>query len=288
MNGAANERPARNQDFVQSLARGLAVLETFGEGHSRKTLSEVAQGADLPRGTARRLVLTLVDLGYLRSEGRYFSPTARVLDLGYAYLSRHTMWEPVRPIVADLVANTQESSAIAVLDAHEVVYALRVHTDRILSIRLDAGARLPAYATSTGRMLLAGLAPVDLDVYLKSVPFVRHTPRTVTDPDQLREVLTRVREQGWALVEDELEVGVRSLAVPVRDLSQRTIAAVNVSAHAGRISGDRMLTDVLPPLREAAGAIEAEIFGSVRGSSPGDASRFSSSRARHAVPRRSS
>lgn len=257
----AGNGPARNPEFVQALARGLAVLEAFGEAHSRMTLSEVAEETGLHRGTTRRLLLTLVDLGYLRSEGRYFTPTARVLDLGYAYLSRHRMWEPVRPILADLVAHTRESSAIAVLDSHDVMYALRVHTDRIMSIRLDAGARLPAYATSTGRILLAGLPPGDLDAYLESVPRVAHTPRTVTDADQLREVLSHVRVQGWALVEDEMELGVRSLAVPLRDRSHRTIAAVNVSAHAGRVSGDQMLTDVLPPLRKAADAIEAEVLG---------------------------
>lgn len=229
------------------------------------TLSEVAEATGLHRGTTRRLLLTLVDLGYVRSEGRYFTPTARVLDLGHAYLSRHRMWEPIRPILADLVAQTQESSAIAVLDGHDVMYALRVHTDRIMSIRLDAGARLPAYATSTGRILLAGLAPGDLDVYLESVPRVAHTPRTVTDAHELRAILTQVGEQDWALVEDEMELGVRSLAVPLRDRSQRTIAAVNVSAHAGRISGDQMLTDVLPPLRRAAQAIQAEVLGTARG-----------------------
>lgn len=259
-----NHEPPHRREFVQALARGLTVLEAFGDGHSRMTLSEVAEATSLHRGTTRRLLLTLVELGYLRSEGRYFSPTARVLDLGHAYLSRHRIWEPVRPILADLVAQTRESSAIAVLDGHAVMYALRVHTDRIMSIRLDAGARLPAYATSTGRILLAGLEPGDLDAYLDSVPRAAHTPHTVTDADELREILARVHEQGWALVEDEMELGVRSLAVPLRDRSGRIIAAVNVSAHAGRISGEQMLTDVLPPLRDAAQAVEAEVLGTTR------------------------
>lgn len=256
----ATDPPARNSEFVQSLARGLAVLESFQGDHLRMTLTEVAEATGLHRGTTRRLLLTLVALGYVHSEGRYFTPTARVMDLGYSYLSRHRMWEPVRPVLADLVARTRETSSIAVLDGHEVMYALRVHTDRIMSIRLDVGARLPAFATSTGRVLLAGLPDNDLDVYLDAVDRPAFTPQTVTDADALRAVLAGIREQGWALVDQEMELGVRSLAVPLRNPSGRTVASVNVAAHAGRISGEQMLTEILDPLRETARIIESQLL----------------------------
>jgi IclR family transcriptional regulator, pca regulon regulatory protein len=249
----------RGSDFVQSLERGLAVIRAFDHEHTELTLSEVAAMTGVTRAVARRFLLTLASLGYVRSDGRYFSLTAKVLELGYAYLSSQSLPEVAEPHLEDLVGEVNESSSVSVLDGPDVVYVARVPFSRIMTVSISVGTRFPAYATSMGRVLLAGLPEPSLASYLSAVRLAKLTARTVSSVAALRAELARVRSQGWALVDQELEEGLRALAVPIHDRSGKVVAAVNVSAHAGRTPLDAMRRDLLPPLQKAAARIEADL-----------------------------
>jgi IclR family transcriptional regulator, pca regulon regulatory protein len=255
---------ARGPDFVQSLERGLAVIRAFDAEHAELTLSEVAASTGVTRAAARRFLLTLAELGYVRSEGRYFSLTARVLELGYAYLSSLSLPEVAESHLEALVAEVNESSSVSVLDGDDVVYVARVPTSRIMTVVISVGTRFPAYATSMGRVLLAGLPEPELDAYLGRVRLEPLTTRTVSSVVALRGELGKVRTQGYALVNQELEDGLRAIAAPVRDRTGRVIAALNVSAHASRTSLEAMRRDLLPPLLKTAARIEADFFGRQR------------------------
>jgi IclR family transcriptional regulator, pca regulon regulatory protein len=254
--------PLRRADFVQSLERGLAVIRAFGPGRTRLTLTEVAQATGLARAVARRFLLTLAELGYVRNDGREFSLRPRVLELGYAYLSGLSLTEIAQPHVEELVSRVRESSSISVLDGNDVVYVVRVPTTRIMTVTIAVGTRFPAYCTSMGRVLLAAKSDGDLDRYLGSAELVPHTKNTVTDPDRLREVLFEVRRKGYALVKEELEDGLASIAVAIRDSSEAVVAAMNVSTNARRVDPASLVHDVLPLLRETAGQIEAGLRAS--------------------------
>ncbi len=249
----------RGPDFVQSLERGLAVIRAFDRAHPELTLSEVAAATGVTRAAARRFLLTLAELGYVRSDGRFFSLTPRVLELGYAYLSSLSLPEVAEPHLEALVAEVNESSSVSVLDAGDVVYVARVPTSRIMTVAISVGTRFPAYATSMGRVLLAGLPDEDLDAYLDGVRLERLTPRTVGSVAALRAELARVRAQGWAIVDQELEEGLRAVAAPIRDRGCRTVAAVNVSAHASRTPVESVRRRLLPPLLATAARIEADL-----------------------------
>jgi len=249
----------RDADFVQSLERGLAVIRAFDAAHPELTLSEVAAATGVTRAAARRFLLTLAKLGYVRSDGRFFSLTPRLLELGYAYLSSLSLPEVAEPHLEALVAELNESSSVSVLDLPDVVYVARVPTARIMTVSISVGTRFPAYATSMGRVLLAGLPDEALDDYLGRVSLQRLTPRTVGTVAALRTELARVRAQGWALVDQELEEGLRAVAAPIRDRSGRTIAAVNVSSHASRTSLEAMRRKLVPPLLAAAARIAADL-----------------------------
>lgn len=235
-------------DFVQSLERGLAVITAFSADVPAQTLSEVARRTGLTRATARRLLLTLEKLGFVAKSGGRFRLLARVLDLGYAYLSALPVAELALPPMEDLSRTLHESSSAAVLDGLDVVYVARVPANRIMSIRLAVGARLPAYPTSMGRVLLADLTPEALDGYFTDVDLRPLTERTVVDETRLRELLAEVRMRGWAMVDQELEDGVRSIAAPLRDSTGRAVAALNVSTHAGRVNRERLIEEFLPAL----------------------------------------
>jgi IclR family pca regulon transcriptional regulator len=250
---------ARGTHFVQSLERGLAVIRAFDADHPELTLSDVARATDLTRAAARRFLLTLTDLGYVRTDGRRFSLTARVLELGYSYLSALTLPEVAAPHLERLVAEIRESSSVSVLDGDDVVYVARVPTSRIMRVAINVGTRFPAYATSMGRVQLAGLPGEELESYLARADLRRLTAHTLSTPDALRAELDRIRAQGWALVDQELEEGLRSIAAPIRDRSRRVVAAVNVSAHASRASKETVRKTLLPPLLEAAARIEADL-----------------------------
>jgi IclR family pca regulon transcriptional regulator len=249
----------RGPDFVQSLERGLSVIRAFDHEHPELTLSEVAAVTGVTRAVARRFLLTLESLGYVRSDGRFFSLTAKVLELGYAYLSSQSLPEVAEPHLEDLVSEVNESSSVSVLDGHDVVYVARVPVSRIMTVSISVGTRFPAYATSMGRVLLAGMAEDELTAYLTAVRLEPLTARTVSSVAALRGEVARARTQGWALVNQELEEGLRALAVPIRDRSGTVVAALNVSAHASRTSLEAMRRDLLPPLLKAAARVEADL-----------------------------
>jgi IclR family pca regulon transcriptional regulator len=253
------DAPRRSSEFVQSLERGLAVIRAFDAEHPELTLSDVARATGLTRAGARRFLLTLVDLGYIRTDGRLFALRPRILELGYAYLSSVDLPEVAQPHMEALVAQVHESCSMSVLDGDDIVYIARVPTRRIMTVAINVGTRFPAYATSMGRVLLAGQPPAWVTEYLKRTDLHRITPRTITDPKKLRASLDRVGSQGFALIDQELELGLRSIAVPVRGGAGTVIAALNVSMHVSRGNADAARRELLPPLRETARAIEADV-----------------------------
>lgn len=259
MSVAKGTEEPRGSHHVQSLARGLSVIRAFDADHPVQTLTEVAKTTGLTRAAARRFLLTLVDLGYMTSQGRLFALTPRVLELGYAYLAGQTLPEVAQPHLERLVAQIKESSSVAVLDDQDVVYVARVATSRIMAVTITVGTRLPAHCTSMGRVLLSGLNDDALGERLAGGSFETYTSRTVTDPKALVARIQAVREQGFALVDQELEEGLRSIAVPICDRAGRVAAAVNVSANSTRTSTEEMTAILLPPLRQAAKAIQADM-----------------------------
>jgi IclR family pca regulon transcriptional regulator len=253
------EAAAESKQHLQSLERGMAVIQVFSREHPALTLSEVARLTGMTRATARRILLTLEKLGHVRSDGRRFSLTPRVLTLGWAYLSSLNLWEIAQPLMEDLVQETHESCSAATLDLPDIVYVARVPTRRIMTIALGVGTRLPAHATSMGRVLLADLPEGELDAYLTQYELERFTPHTIVEPDALRAAVGEVRSQGWALVDQELEIGLRSVAAPIRGANGRTIAALNASAAAARVSKEELRMRFLPALLRTAGQISASL-----------------------------
>ncbi|NAS24752.1 helix-turn-helix domain-containing protein [Herbidospora sp. NEAU-GS84] len=252
------------EEFVQSLARGLSVIRAFDGSSPELTLSEVARKTGLTRAAARRFLLTLVHLGYVRTDGRLFSLSPRVLELGYAYLSNLSLPDVAFPHLERLVGEVHESASVSVLDDTDIIYVARVPTTRIMRVTIAIGTRFPAHCTSMGRVLLAGLPACDLDAYFARADLVRMTDRTLTSEGELRAVLAEVREQGYALVDQELEDGLRSIAVPVRDRAGRVVAAVNLSSHASRTSLESARRDLLPPLLAGAARIETDLHATQR------------------------
>lgn len=246
-------------EFVESLARGLAVLTAFGEGRAELPLTAVAEATGLARATARRSLITLEHLGYVASEGRLFRLTPHVLELGCAHLSRLTLPEIAQPHLVELVEAVHDSASMAVLSGEQIQYVARVPTVRIMSVNITVGTRFPAYATAMGRVLLAGLPPRERAAHLARTDLTRLTRHTVTDAPRLEGVLDRVAAEEHALVSEELEEGLRSIAVPVRDRGGRVVAAVNVSMHASRRSVEQSRSELLPPLRQAAARIGEEL-----------------------------
>lgn len=245
-------------DFVQSFARGLAVIRAFDADHAELTLSEVAVRADMPRAAARRFLATLVSLGYVRTSDRAFALTPRVLELGYSYLSALSLPEVAQPHLERLSHELDESTSLAVLDGTDVVYVARVPTRRIMSVSITIGTRFPAWATSLGRVLLAALPDDAADAVLAHSDLQPFTPTTLVERSGLLAELDRVRRAGWAMVDGELEEGLRSIAAPVRDASGAVVAAVNVST-ARRGDPESELERVRPALQRATAAIEADL-----------------------------
>ena len=244
---------------LQQLERGIAVLQVFSREHPALTLSEVARLTGINRATARRILLTLQELGHVRSDGRQFSLTTRVLNLGWGYLSSLGLDEVARPLMQDLVDSVNESVSLAALDLPDIVYLARVHTRHIMTVAGGVGSRLPAHATGIGKVLLAGLDDDALDRYLADCRLDSYTPRTVTDPERLREDVAGVREAGWALVDQELELGLRAISAPVVDATGRPVAGLSISSAAGRTSLQYLTTRCLPRLLETAGEISLAV-----------------------------
>jgi IclR family transcriptional regulator, pca regulon regulatory protein len=249
--------PTTRNESLQSLERGMAVIQVFSREHPALTLSEVARLTGYTRATCRRILLTLEKLGHVRSDGRSFMLTPRVLTLGWAYLTSLDLSELAQPLMEELAERTRESCSVATLDLPDVVYVARVPTRRIMTISLGIGARLPAHATSMGRVLLAALPEDELEAYLADTPLERFTERTITDPAELRAAVAEAREQGWALVDQELETGLRSVAAPINRAHAGTIAAINSSAAAQRVSIEEFDSRLVPALLETAKLISA-------------------------------
>ncbi|MFA7764558.1 IclR family transcriptional regulator C-terminal domain-containing protein [Streptomyces sp. NPDC048723] len=251
-------------EFVESLARGLTVITAFGEGTAELPLSTIAQATGLARATARRALITLEHLGYVASRDRLFHLTPRVLSLGYPTLSRTTLPEIAVPHMAQLARTVHDSTSLAILDGDDIRYTARVAIERVMNVNITIGTRFPAYAASMGRVLLAGLPSDERTASLSRTGLRSFTPRTVTEPDALRSLLRRVQHDGYALVDEELEEGLRSIAVPVHDSTGRTVAALNVAMHSSRRTAAACVTEVLPELRATAARIEADFHVAAR------------------------
>jgi len=243
-------------DYVQSLARGLLVLRSFDAEHANPSLAEIAARTELSRAATRRLVLTLQHLGYVRAEGRGYALTPRVLELGFGYLGTLNLTDLVQPLLDGLAHRINQSCSMAVLDAHSIVYIARVPVRRMMTIALGIGARLPAFAASMGRVLLSGLSEADLTIWLARCRTSKLTTHTVTDSRKLKRIIDAVRAQQYAYVEQELELGLCSIAVPVRNQAGRVAAALNVSLSYHEGIGREAVHSILPHLRETATAIE--------------------------------
>ncbi|MBB2485968.1 helix-turn-helix domain-containing protein [Mitsuaria sp. WAJ17] len=241
--------------YVQSFARGLSVIRAFSAEASAQTLTEVARRCGLTRAGARRILLTLETLGYVRTEGRLFSLTPKILDLGFAYLSSQPLWQFAEPVMQVLASDLKESCSAAVLEGQDIVYVLRVPARKIMSVNLGVGSRLPAWCTSMGRVLLAGLPDAQLDQHLAQVKWQPYTQRTAMNLDEVRTRILQARMQGWCLVNQELEDGLVSLAAPITDRQGQTIAALNIGAQVNRTPPEALLENTLPRLLDSARSI---------------------------------
>src|SRR5918995_5334108 len=245
-------------DFVEALARGLDVITAFGSDRPTMSLSDVAQATGLARPTARRLLLTLEELGFVRSREGVFALTPRVLALGTAYVASLGLWDVARPRLESLVARTGESSSMAQLDGSDIVYVARVAVPKIIALRVEIGTRFPAARTSQGKVLLAALDEDAMAAALAEPSRSGLPPAPERPVADLQRELIRVRAQGWALADEELAPGVRSVAAPVRDGTGAVRAAMNVTVHAAETSTEKLLGSYLPLLLETAGRVSGD------------------------------
>nr|AIK66561.1 Pca regulon regulatory protein [Arhodomonas sp. Seminole] len=249
-----------DRDYVTALASGLEVILAFDGANPRMTLSEVAARTDMNRARARRFLLTLHALGYVRKQGRYFELGPKVLQLGYSYLSANNYRLVIQQHLEDITAETGESSSLAVLDGDDVTYVARsAAPHRLMAITLSVGTRLPAAYTSMGRVLLAQLPDDELNAFLERVKLERHTEQSITDKAELRRCIIEARQQGYCVVDQELESGLRSLALPVFDANGRLLGAINISTNSARIDFDTLTNTFLPLLQEKARLIRAHV-----------------------------
>jgi len=239
-------------DFVLSLARGLLVIEAFGSQSQGATVGAIGARTQLSRAAVRRILMTLEHLGYATRSGSIYRLGSRVLRLGFSFLSSNSLPALAQPILEEITATIHESTSLSVLEGDEIVYLARSGAKRVMSVGLSIGSRLPAYCTSMGRVLLAALAQPELAAYLERAELVRHTAKTITERGAVAEEIGRVRSQGFALVDEELEIGLRSLAVPVRTRSGTVVAAMNTGVHAARVSKEEMVERFLPVLQRSA------------------------------------
>lgn len=245
-----------SRDHVSSLERGLAVMEILAAHPSGLTLTEMAQMAGLTRAGARRFLLTLVATGYATQSGRRFLLSPRLISLARTWLGGSSLWTYAEPFLRDVSAALSESCSAAILSGEDVVYVARVPGRHIVSVALHVGTRLPAYCTSMGRVLLSGLSPEALDAFLSKAVIRANTSKTITGRAELAGAITTAEQKGFACVDEELEIGLRSIAVPIRDRSGAIVAAINVSSQSARFSVEEMERAILPHLRRAAAGIE--------------------------------
>ncbi|WP_293619548.1 IclR family transcriptional regulator C-terminal domain-containing protein [Salinisphaera sp.] len=249
-----------HRDFVTALATGLQVIRAFDAEHPRMTLSEVAAQTGMNRAKARRFLLTLHGLGYVRRQDRYFELAPRTLQLGYAFLSANNYQAVIRQHLEHITEVTGESSSMGVLQGSSVIYVARsAAPHRLMTIALSVGTHLPAATTSMGRMLLAMLEPDALSKMLRDMPLETYTPRTVTDVDKLRAHIDEAREQGYCVVDQELESGLRSLAVPVYNMHGNLLGAINISTNAARVDKKTLMQRFLPLLQKTCREIASQV-----------------------------
>ncbi len=251
-------RSETGPDFIEALARGLDVIRSFGPNRSMMTLSEVAAATGLARPTARRMLLTLEELGYVRAAQGGFALTPRVLELGMAYIGSINIWDIARPHMEELVGHTHESSSIAQLDGSDIVYVARVAVPKIITIAVTIGTRFPALQTSLGKVLLAELPADELERVLAMPSRSGIAPLWRPEKQERDRVLCEVRTRGWALSDEHLAYGIRSIAAPLRDGTNRVVAALNVSVHAAETSMETLTGEYLPLLLQTAAAISAD------------------------------
>lgn len=253
MNNISEEIDAlAGPDFMTSLARGLAVLRAFSDQRRSLTIAQISHRTGISRAAVRRCLHTLCALGYAEADGTLFTLQSKVLTLGYSYLSSTPLTVSTAPYLNSLSRKLNESCSLAVLQEDEILYVARSATARIMSVSLNTGSRLPAYCTSMGRVLLAQLDEEALDAYLARVKLQAYTEKTVVSASRLRSIVAEVRRNGYALNDEELETGLRSLAVPVRGAAGNVLAALNVGVQASRVSAAYMLEVFLPTLQEGA------------------------------------
>lgn len=238
--------------FMTSLARGLAVVRAFSDQRRSLTIAQISHRTGIPRAAVRRCLYTLKQLGYADSEANNFYLKPKILTLGYSYLSSTPLAISAQPYLNSISRQLNESCSLAVIDDNEVLYVARSATSRIMSVALNTGSRLPAYCTSLGRAILANYSELELEKYFAATTLRAYTDKTVVSPTRLREILKEVKAQGYAMVEEELEVGLHSIAVPVRGASGTVHAALNIGAQSTRVSASQMVTDFLPVLQKVA------------------------------------
>jgi len=256
---AKNDRPLERDPFVQSFARGLSIITCFGADNPVMTLSEIAERVNLSRAAARRFLLTLKNLGYVSLDGRNFQLTAKVLDLGYGYLSSLSLPEIAQPHLEVLASKVHESASASVLDGTDIVYVARVPIRRIMSVKINIGTRMPAHATSMGRVLLAGLATPDLKAMISNLEILKYTHNTITSKSVLLQEINKVKAQGWSINDQELEYGLRSIAVPIFNKAEEIIASINISTTAQSNSLESMEAMFLPELKLTARKISDDL-----------------------------
>lgn len=245
----------RETDFIGGFAKGLRVIEAFGETKPRLTITDIARETGLDRATARRCLLTLAELGYAAYDGKFFELTPKILRLGHAYLSATPLPRLVQPFLDQLSETVGQSASASVLDGADIVYVARAAQKRVMSISLMAGSRLPAYCASMGRVLLAALPEAEARAIIAASDRKANTPFTKTDPDALLDELSTVRKQGFALIDQELEIGLRSIAVPLENARGRTVAALNIGAPAAHAAAEEMVERYLPAMRGVQAAL---------------------------------
>jgi len=264
----ANKRPKsatgdsgliERDPFVQSFARGLSIIKCFDAENPAMTLSQMAERVNLSRAAARRFLLTLENLGYVSLEGRNFQLTAKVLDLGYGYLSSLSLPEIAQPHLETLASRVHESASASVLDGTDIVYVARVPIRRIMSVKINIGTRMPAHATSMGRVLLSGLSSQELKILISNFDLHKYTKNTISSKTVLLQEIHKVRIQGWSINDQELEYGLRSIAVPIFNRSEKVVASINISTTAQSNTLESMEAMFLPELRSTAQKISDDL-----------------------------
>ena len=258
--GAAVSAGIQKRDFAQTLARGLEVLQAFTVERPQATTTQIAAVAGISRAAARRILLTLRELGYVEEvAAHYWRLTPKVLRLGFAFFSSQSIWSVIAGDVRALAQEVNEPCAVAVLDGADILYVIRDSTRRIISTHVSPGERLPAYAASLGKVLLAALPEAELERYFEIAALERRTKKSITSKQALRRALARVRTDGYAIADEEMEDGLLSIAVPIRNSSGEVIAAINLSSHTSRMPLDELVSRMLPKLRQAAGRIDETV-----------------------------